>query len=324
MSFAPWHQVPHELVASRSPRAARTVAPGDAAPSPRSAAGGSGTGATGTRRRRRPDGWVIGCYVVIAVFLVWVLVPVLTVAVNSFKTPDEIFAQNPSLAFTPTLENYGKVFGQLDFGHYLLNSIVVAFGSTLLSLLLGVPFAYALARLPIRGREWWARIVLFSRMVPAVALVVPMFVIFQQLHITGSYLALILAHTSFNLPIVIWMMRSFFEELPIELEEAAMVDGSGRLGAFLRVAVPLTTPGMAATAVLCVIFSWNEFLFALVLSGQSTQTVPVGVSSFIGSVSIDWGGSSAAAIVAIIPIFILGLAAQRFLVRGLTFGGVKG
>jgi multiple sugar transport system permease protein len=280
--------------------------------------------ATPRRRKKRRDAWVIGCYVVIALFLVWVLVPVVTVLINSFKSPSAIFTSTPQLVFQPTLDNYAKVFGELDFTHYLLNSIVVGFGSTALSLLLGVPFAYALARLPVRGREWWARLILFSRMVPAVALVVPMFVIFQQLHLTGSYLALILAHTSFNLPIVIWMMRSFFEELPPELEEAALVDGAGRFGAFWRIALPLTTPGMAATAVLCVIFSWNEFLFALVLSGQDTQTVPVGVSSFIGSVSIDWGGSSAAAIVAIIPIFILGIGAQRFLVRGLTFGGVKG
>jgi len=222
------------------------------------------------------------------------------------------------------LENYGKVFGQLDFARNLMNSGIVAVGSTLLSLVLGVPFAYALARLPIRGREWWARMILFSRMVPAVALVVPMFVLFQQAHLTGSYLALMLAHTSFNLPIVIWMMRSFFEDLPPELEEAALVDGSSRFGAFVRVALPLASPGMAATAVLCLLFSWNEFLFALVLSGSSTKTVPIGVSSFIGTVSVDWGGSSAAAIVALVPIFILGLAAQRFLVRGLTFGGVKG
>jgi multiple sugar transport system permease protein len=276
------------------------------------------------RKRGRRDAWVIGAYVVVAVFLVWVLVPVLTVAVNSFKTPAAIFTSTPQFSFAPTLENYAKVFGELNFAQYLGNSVLVAIGSTGLSLLFGVPFAYALARLPIRGREWWARIILFSRMVPAVALVVPMFVLFNQLHLTGSYLALILAHTTFNLPIVIWLMRSFFEELPPELEEAALVDGAGRFGAFWRVAVPLASPGMAATAVLCIIFSWNEFLFALVLSNQDTETVPVGVSSFIGSVSIDWGGSSAAAIVAIIPIFVLGFAAQRFLVRGLTFGGVKG
>ena len=276
------------------------------------------------KKRRRRDRWVIGCYIAIAIFLIWVLVPVLTVAINSFKTPDEIFTSTPQLSFTPTLQNYAKVFGELNFAQYLFNSVVVAFGSTALSLIFGVPFAYALARLPVPGREWWARIILFSRMVPAVALVVPIFVLFDQLHLTGSYLAIILAHTTFNLPIVIWMMRSFFEELPPELEEAALVDGAGRFGAFWRIAIPLASPGMAATAVLCVIFSWNEFLFALVLSGQNTETVPVGVSSFIGSVSIDWGGSSAAAIIAIIPIFILGFAAQRFLVRGLTFGGVKG
>lgn len=276
------------------------------------------------RQRNRRDAWVVGCYVVIAIFLLWVLIPVITVAINSFKTPSAIFTSTPQFAFTPTLDNYTRVFGELNFLQYLFNSAIVAVGSTVLSLAFGVPFAYALARLPVRGREWWARIILFSRMVPAVALVVPMFVLFNQLHLTGTYFALILAHTTFNLPIVIWMMRSFFEELPPELEEAALVDGASRFGAFWRIAVPLASPGMAATAVLCVIFSWNEFLFALVLSGQDTQTVPIGVSSFIGSVSIDWGGSSAAAIVAIIPIFILGLAAQRFLVRGLTFGGVKG
>lgn len=275
-------------------------------------------------RRTRPDAWVIGSYVVVALFLVGVLVPILVVAVNSLKTPDAIFQREPSLFFTPTLDNYAKVFGQLDFARNLANSAIVAIGSTGLSLALGVPFAYALARLPVRGREWWARMILFSRMVPAVALVVPMFVIFNQLQLTGSFAALILAHTSFNLPIVIWMMRSFFEDLPIELEEAALVDGVGRWGAFRRVALPLASPGIAATAILCLLFSWNEFLFALVLSGSGTKTVPIGVSSFIGTVSVDWGGSSAAAIVALVPIFILGLAAQRFLVRGLTFGGVKG
>ena len=163
------------------------------------------------RRARRPDAWVIGSYVVVALFLIGVAVPILVVLVNSLKTPTDIFSRDPSIFFTPTLENYGKVFGQLDFARNLLNSGIVATGSTLLSLVLGVPFAYALARLPIRGREWWARMILFSRMVPAVALVVPMFVLFNQAHLTGSYLALILAHTSFNLPIVIWMMRSFFD-----------------------------------------------------------------------------------------------------------------
>jgi multiple sugar transport system permease protein len=275
-------------------------------------------------RRRRRDPWVIGCYVVIGLFLVWVLVPILMVVLNSFKTPNAIFTSTPKLTFSPTTANYSKVLGDLDFTKYLLNSMIVAAGSTICSLVIGTPAAYTLARLPIRGREWWARLILFTRMVPAVALVVPMFVLFEKINLLGSYWALIAAHTTFNLPIVIWMMRSFFEELPIELEEAALVDGSTRFGAFGRVALPLAAPGLAATAILCLLFSWNEFLFALVLSGQNTQTVPIGVASFIGTVSVDWGGSSAAAVVAMVPIFILGLAAQRFLVRGLTFGAVKG
>jgi len=153
---------------------------------------------------------------------------------------------------------------------------------------------------------------------------VPMYTIFHDLTLTGTYWALIAAHTAFNLPLVIWMMRSFFEDVPLSLEEAARVDGCSRLGTFLRVALPLGAPGLPATAILCILFSWNEFLFALVLSDQDTATMPIGVSSFIGSVSIDWGGSSAAAVIAMVPVFVLGLAVQRFLVRGLTMGAVKG
>jgi len=275
-------------------------------------------------QRRRRDPWVVGSYVVVGLFLLGVLVPIVTVVVNSLKAPSDIFTDTPRLAFAPTVDNFAKVLGDLEFTEFLANSAIVALGSTALSLLVGVPAAYALARLPIPLREFWASLILFTRMVPAVALVVPMFVLFGKLELLGTYTALILAHTTFNLPIVIWMMRSFFEELPPDLEEAALVDGTGRLGAFVRIAVPLTSPGLAASAILCLLFSWNEFLFALVLSGRHTQTVPIGVASFIGTVSVDWGGSSAAAVLAMIPVFILGLAAQRFLVRGLTFGAVKG
>jgi multiple sugar transport system permease protein len=273
---------------------------------------------------KRRDGWTIGSYVIVALFLLFVLVPIVMVGINSLKRPNEIFTSTPAFTFTPHADNYRKVLGDLSFTQYLTNSAVVALGSTVASLVVGTPAAYALARLPVRGREWWARVILFTRMVPAVALVVAMFVIFQQLNLLGTDLALIAAHTTFNLPIVVWMMRSFFEDLPVELEEAALVDGAGRWGAFLRVALPLASPGLAATTILGLLFSWNEFLFALVLSGPDTQTVPIGVASFIGTVSVDWGGSSAAAVVAMVPIFVLGLAAQRFLVRGLTFGAVKG
>lgn len=173
-----------------------------------------------------------------------------------------------------------------------------------------------------RAAAFWFRIFLFARMVPAVALVVPMFVVLQKAGLKNTYLGLILTHTSLALPLVIWMMHSFFQELPRELEEAAIVDGASRWLAFVLVALPL--PGLAVTTVLVIFFSWNEFLFALVLAGPSKQTVPIGVSAFIGSVSVDWGGSSAAAAIAMLPMFLIGLSIQRFLVRGLAMGAVKG
>lgn len=276
------------------------------------------------RRRRRLKRSSAIAYAVVFLFLLWILVPIVVVGENSLKSTLDVFADPPKWLFEPTLEHFDNVLGRLDFGRFLLSSTIVAAGSMVLSLVIGTPAAYALARLRVRGRNVWAVLILFTRMVPAVVLVVPMFVIFTHLGLVNTYQGLILAHTTFNLPLVIWMMRSFFEDLPVELEEAARVDGASRLGAFFRVALPLTAPGLTATAILCLLFSWNEFLFALVLSGPDTRTMPVGVSSFIGTVSIDWGGSSAAAVLAMIPIFILGLAVQRFLARGLTMGAVKG
>jgi len=193
-----------------------------------------------------------------------------------------------------------------------------------LALALGVPAAYALARLPVAHREAWAGLILFTRMAPAVALIVPIFVLFQGARLLGTPQGIIFAHTTFTLPLVIWLMRSFFEDLPVELEEAAKVDGATAFGAFRRVALPLSVNGIVASAILSLVFSWNEFLFALIISGPATKTVPIGVASFIGTVSVDWGGSSAAAVIAMVPVFILGLAVQRFLVRGLTLGAVKG
>lgn len=268
--------------------------------------------------------WRIASYVVIVLFLIWVLVPILTVFLNSFKPATAIFTRTPDFNFTPTLEHYRGVFAESNFAHQILNSTIVALGTTGLSMLLGTPAAYALARIHFRGSAFWFRVFLFARMVPAVALVVPMFVLLQKTGLKNTYFGLILTHTSFALPLVIWMMHSFFQELPRELEEAAIVDGASRWLAFVLIALPLTMPGLAVTAVLVIFFSWNEFLFALVLTGPATQTVPIGVSAFIGSVSVDWGGSSAAAVIAMLPMFLIGLAIQRFLVRGLSMGAVKG
>lgn len=263
-------------------------------------------------------------YAVVVAYALWVLIPIFVIFQNSLKPTLLIFSIPPTWAFRPTLDHYFHILSEVRFQQFLVNSSVVAVGSTLLSLVAGSPAAYALARLRMRGRAGLAFLILFARMVPAFVLVVPLYTIFVFLHGINTYWAIVAAHVSFTLPVVIWMMRSFFEDVPIELEEAARVDGATQLGAFLRVALPLAAPGLVASGILCLLFSWNEFLFALILSGQDTQTMPIGVSNFIGTVSIDWGGSSAAAILAMIPVFILGLSVQRFLVRGLTMGAVKG
>jgi multiple sugar transport system permease protein len=273
---------------------------------------------------RPPRRWRIASYIVVLLFLVWVIAPIATVFLNSFKPATAIFTRIPDLNFTPTLEHYAGVLAQGSFPHQIVNSTIVALGATLLSIFVGTPAAYALARIPFRGSRWWFRGFLFARMVPAVALVVPMFVLLQQTGLKNTYFGLMLTHTSFALPLVVWMMHAFFQELPREVEEAAVIDGATRFQAFRLVALPLAVPGLAVTAVLTIFFSWNEFLFALVLSGPATQTVPIGVSAFVGTVSVDWGGSSAAAVIAMIPMFIIGFAIQPFLVRGLAFGAVKG
>jgi multiple sugar transport system permease protein len=268
--------------------------------------------------------WRVGSYALVCFFLAWVLIPILTVALNSFKPATAIFTTTPDFSFAPTLEHYVDILARGNFGRQFLNSTIVAIGTAILALGFGTPAAYALTRLPVHGAERWFRAFLLARMVPAVSLVVPLFVLLQLTGLKNTLPGLILTHTGFTLPLVVWMMRSFFQEVPKELEEAAVVDGASRWTTFLRVALPLTLPGLAATAVLVVFFSWNEFLFALVLTGPATQTVPIGVSAFVGTVSVDWGGSSAAAVLAMVPMFVLGLAIQRFLVSGLAMGAVKG
>jgi multiple sugar transport system permease protein len=189
---------------------------------------------------------------------------------------------------------------------------------------IGTMAAYSLARRQVRGTGVMTLGILACRMVPSIALVLPLYGLMQSVHLLNTYAAVVIAHSTINLPFVIWMMRGFFQEVPMELEESAQMDGCSSLGTFLRVALPLTAPGLAATTILCVLFSWNEFLFAVVLTDVSTRTLPVTVYGFIGAISVDWGGSSAAATVIMIPMIAMGLIVQKHLTRGLTLGAVKG
>jgi len=262
--------------------------------------------------------------VIIGVFLLWTLIPVALIVITSFKLPVDIFTRVPRLIFHPTLINYATAFLQENFQAYFINSVIVATGTTVLSMLLGTSAAYSLARLRVPRARAIAFCVLICRMFPSIALVLPIYGLMQTLHLLNTYAAVIIAHTTFSLPFVIWMMLGFFQDMIVELEEAALIDGCSRWGAFWRIALPLATPGLAATTVLCVLFSWNEFLFSVVLTSVDTRTLPVTIFGFIGAVSVDWGGSSASATIVMIPMIVLGLLVQKYLTRGLTLGAVKG
>lgn len=267
-------------------------------------------------------------FVILLTALVFALAPVYWMLTISFKTEVDQFA-NPPLwfAFTPTLEHYYDAFVTRAFGQYLLTSAIVALTSTACALVIGTLAAYALARfeLPLKLNRRLSLWILSTRMFPAIVTAVPLFLMMRDVQLLNTRAALIIVYTGFNLPFVVWMMRGFFADLPRDLEEAALVDGDSRLGALVRVVLPLVTPGLAATAVFCLIVSWNEFLFALVLTQtDAAMTLPVGIAGRVTQYEIKWGVMSAAASVAIVPILVFALALQKYLVRGLSMGAVKG
>jgi multiple sugar transport system permease protein len=256
------------------------------------------------------------------------LLPVYWMMTISLKREVDQFAVPPKwLFFNPTLAHYQDAFVERSFGQYLQTSAVVAVISTICAIVLGTLAAYALARfrLPHKLNLRLALWILSTRMFPPIVTAVPLFLLMSDLALLDTTLSLIIVYTAFNLPFVVWMMRGFFQEIPREMEEAARVDGDTRLGALRRVVLPLAMPGLAATAVFCLIISWNEFLFALTLTQtDAAMTLPVGIAGRVTQYEIEWGVMSAAGVVAMIPILIFALAVQRYLVRGLSLGAVKG
>ena len=239
----------------------------------------------------------------------------------SFKTQLQNTAVPPLLIFQPTLDNFVTVFSRNPMWRFLLNSTVVGAGATLLALILGLPAAYGIARYK---QQRLAVAILVARIMPGISYLVPWFIMFSRLKLIGSYVTLILAHLMITLPMTIWLMIGFFEDIPRELDEAAFIDGCNPFEAFIRIALPLTRPGIAASAILSFIFSWNNFLFSLVLANQQTRPLPVAVFSFISYTQVDWGGLNAAATIVTLPVLIMILFAQKHMVRGLTLGSVKG
>jgi multiple sugar transport system permease protein len=253
--------------------------------------------------------------------------PLYWLVITSFKFNKEILSTAPTLfPAQPTLANYTNLFAERSVGQFLINSTVVVTFSVGLGLVIGSLAAYSLARFRLGfGMEHrLAFFILSTRMIPAIVIVVPIYLMIQEIGLVNTYWGLGLVYMSFNLPWVIWMMRSFFAEIPVDLEEAAMVDGDSRLTAFIRVVLPLAAPGLAATAIFAVITTWNEFLFALILTSTSTSmTVPVGASTLSNKNTLEVGQMAAIATIAVIPVLIFALLVQRHLVRGLTMGAVK-
>jgi len=240
----------------------------------------------------------------------------------SLKPQVEAAGYPPSFFwFKVTFKGYVDVFAKNPFLLYTWNSLVVATGCTVLGLIVGLPCAYSIAHWRQNGL---ALVVLAARIIPGISYLIPWYILFRNLKMVDTYQALILTHLVVGLPIVIWVMIGFFEDIPTELREAALIDGCTDYGAFLRVAIPLVKPGIVATSILSFIFSWNNFLFSLIIAGFKTRTLPIAVYNFLSYEEINWGGLTAAATIITLPVLILSLFIQKHIVRGLTFGALKG
>jgi multiple sugar transport system permease protein len=260
----------------------------------------------------------------VAVVLIVALTPYVWMFLTSLKSRMDALSDTPVWLFDPTLEHYPEVFVRKKYLPLVWNSVFIALGSTLLSLAVGVPAAYVFARHEFRAKEDLFFFFLTTRMAPAISIVVPMFLLLSRLGLTDTHAAVILAHSTFNLSLVVWMMRGFFADIPPEMDEAAQLDGHSRAGAFVRVLLPLAAPGMAATAVLCFILSWNEFLYAFILAAFESRTLTVAIPGLVTPHGTLWGQVAAVAVVATIPIILFTVLVHKHLVRGLTFGAIKG
>ncbi len=264
----------------------------------------------------------VGFYALVAIFMFPTVFVFYWMITLSLKPQIEAAAYPPIFfRFSVTFKGYMEVFAKHPFLLYTWNSLVVATGCTLLGLIVGLPCAYSIAHW---RQQKLALTILAARIIPGISYLIPWYILFRNLKMVDTYQALILTHLVVGLPIIIWVMIGFFEDIPVELREAALIDGCTDYGAFWRVAVPLVKPGVVATGILSFIFSWNNFLFSVILAGRTTRTLPIAVFNMIGYEEINWGPLAAAATLITLPVIILTLIIQRHIVAGLTFGAVKG
>jgi len=259
----------------------------------------------------------------VALLVLLVMFPFLWMITMSFKPIDDIFAWPPKLFFTPTFEHY---LGLVDdeFAASFWNSLVTSVGSTVVSMVVGVPAAYALSRLEGRIGNRLSLWILASRMAPPIAFTIPYFLVYRYIGLLDTKLGLGIIYVTFNLSLAIWLMRTFFDATPRSLEEAAWIDGASLWEGFFRIMLPLSVPGLAATAILCFLFAWNDFFFALILTRTEATTAPVAVVNFMNYEGWEWGKIAAGGTMVMLPVLIFSILVRKFLVRGLTAGAVKG
>jgi multiple sugar transport system permease protein len=288
----------------------------------------------GAKKERglREGGW--GHTLIAATIGLIYFTPVLWIVLTAFKTRQDALATPPKLFFTPTLDNFVAIFyratiqGQeaisTGFGLYFFNSLFVAFVGVSLALIIGTLAAYGFSRYPLKGNDTYMFVILTTRMLPPIIVIVPIFLMFRIAGLSGSYYGVILLYAAFNLPFSIWMMKSFFDELSNDVEDAARLDGSNERSVFFRICLPQLKAGLAATAVFALILTWNEFLFALLLTGPDTRTVPVAMAQTIGGeIGVDWGLLAAIITLFLIPVVAVTYLLQHHLLRGVTFGTIR-
>lgn len=284
------------------------------------------------KRRRRLHAFL---YVVLTSYFALTLLPFAWTFLTSLKQSRDVAAAPVKLFFTPTLDNYKAVLFNIysadsalarvrvDIPGSFLNSLITAGGATILALVVGNFAAFALARFRMPEREVYAFFFLAFRFAPVFVFIIPMFLIYQRIHLYNTHIGLILIYQVIAIPLIVWVMRSFYESIPTELFDSAAIDGASRLQMLRQIALPLAAPGLAATAVLSFIACWNNFVFPFLLGAQNTQTITLATLTFIGYEEVAWGMMTAAATVTIVPELILALLVQRHIVRGLTYGAVK-
>lgn len=264
-------------------------------------------------------------WLVTAAVLFAVIAPILWVYITALKSPDAIYSLDLTklFVFKPTLDNFKYLFSQTPFWHEFRNTAIISVVSTVLVMLVSLPAAYSFARWNT-GSGHLLFITISTRMFPAVVAAIPFFLMYKTLHLSDTHIGLILLYLYFNMSFATFLLFGFFREIPEELEQAALVDGYGRMQIFRRIILPLIAPGAAITAMFCLVFSWNEFLFALLFTRLSARTLSLGISSLWGAIEIQWGPMAAGVGLAILPTLIAAWFMQRYIIRGLTFGAVRG